>query len=126
MAILEKDYDFKNYKIDDKGWVIEIRLEKQKYYDDGAMDQVRKFKKLKILSLGWSSVSDAGIDKIQDLKRIENLTIVSTPITDRGLAYLAKMPSLKNVWLTTSDNLTPAGVESLKKAVSGIRVHVMN
>ena len=125
LATLITDYQLEYHEKDDQGRVIDLRLEGDRF-DNDAMEYVRKFKMLIGLSLMRSSVTDAGMEKIQELKRLQRINLVSTAVTDLGLSYLEKMPSLQNVWLLETKTLTARGIDSLKSAVPGINVHVMN
>ncbi len=124
LAALETDYKLSYHKKNPEGRIIDMRLEGRQF-DDAAIEHVRKCKLLDGLSLNGSSVTDNGMDKLQDLQRLTHIAFVNTGITDRGLSYLENIPTLRDIWLTENNRLTPTGIECLKKAVRGIRIHVM-
>src|SRR5207245_3363223 len=110
---------------DDKLRVVQLDLEGRHVTDD-ALEEVIKLKYLKHLSLRDSSISDAGLSKLRALKRLEGLGITDTLATDQGLKHLEKMPSLRYVWVCETERLTKQGVASLRRALPGINVYIMN
>jgi len=120
-----EEYEIK-YELDERTRrVVRVMLEGKQVTDD-ALDDVPKLTQLKRLSLHKSSVTDAGLAKLTDMRRLENIGLSETLVTDDGLKHLEKIHSLKNIWLTESDKLTSEGIESLRKALPGVRVNVMN
>jgi len=57
---------------------------------------------------------------------MERITLVGTKVTNRGLKALGKMPSLQQVWLDESKQLTSGGIAALQSMLPGVNVHVMN
>ncbi len=113
------------HEVDDKQRVVQLKLE-GKFVTDEALDEARKLRHLRGLSLHNSSVTDVGVAKLKELKRLETLGLVDTSVTDKGLSHLEKMPTLRHVWVNESEKLTAGGIESLKRALPGVGVHVMN
>jgi hypothetical protein len=124
LELLVAAYDAK-VEYDEKGRVERLQLEGP-HVDDAAVDQLAHFKMLKRVSLRNSSVTDAAMPKLRDNKRLNNLGITGTRVTDKGLKSLVEVPSLRQMWVTTSGQLTHAGVDALKKALPGLTIHVMN
>ncbi len=96
------------------------------HVDDDALAEVGQFKMLRWLSLSDAAVTDAGIEKLRDLKRLQSLGIAGTRVTDRGLSALQGNASLRWLWVTETDKLTPAGIQALKKALPAVTVYVLN
>lgn len=127
LAALEKGYglDGKNYRSDDRGWVVELSLDGEQF-DDDALEHVKNFKMLRSLSLWKSSVTDSGVAKLQELKRLEKLILVWTKISDHSLSTLANMPSLRYVWLPKTGRLTHAAIDQFKSSGNDVKVWAVN
>ena len=113
------------FTLNDKSRVERVELEGG-HVTDEALDEIVKLKFLKELSLARSSVTDAGMLKLRELKRLNHLGITETRVSDVGLKHLESMPSLRYVWVCENDRLTKQGIGSLKRALPGINVYVMN
>ena len=125
LKILASDYDAKVEEFDDKGRVVHLKLEGPQV-TDAAVDQLVHFKMLKHVSLRDASVTDAAMQKLRENKRLSALGITGTRVTDKGLKSLVQVASLRYMWVLTNDRLTAAGVDSLKKALPGLSIYVMN
>jgi len=119
------EFKLEYHKKDEKGRVIDLRLEGPQF-DDKALAHVAKFPELEGLSLARSAVTDAGLEKLPVLKNLERITLVGTKVTNRGLKAVGKMPALQQVWLDESKLLTAGGITTLQSMLPGVNVHVMN
>lgn len=113
------------FELDDASHVISVKLE-GKQVTDRAIDEVVKLPEIRSLSLAKSSITDAGLAKLKRLAALESLGITDTPATDRGLKHLEAIPTLKFVWVCTTEQLTQQGVSSLQQVLPGVRIFVMN
>jgi hypothetical protein len=123
-ALLE-DYKLDNYEKNPEGRVNHCRMEAARF-DDDALVLAGKFREVQGLSIWNSRVTDVGLEKLPVLKTLATFNIIANGVTDRGLLALRKQPSLTDIWLVETDKLTKAGMDSLKKANPGVRLHVMN
>ncbi len=124
ISVLATLYDFKTYKKNDQGYVVGVSLETESA-DDAALAEILKFKMMRYLSLRWTRVTDNGVQKLLQLKRLEELNIASTALSDRALGHLESSSTLRDIWITRSEKLTPIGIASLKKANPELRIHDM-
>ena len=125
LKTLLDDYKLEKHEMDTDGRVIILKLEGVQF-DDSAVALAGKFPELQRLSIWKSTITDAGLEKLPVLKNLVKMNIIAHGVTDRGLLALRKQPSLKDVWLVETEHVTAAGMDSLKKANPGIRLHVMN
>ncbi|MEN6626954.1 MAG: hypothetical protein ABFD69_12085 [Candidatus Sumerlaeia bacterium] len=63
---------------------------------------------------GRSQVTDAGLKSLAGMQRLGGVEIGGR-ITDAGLAELAKLPLLQGVGITTSEPISPEGLDKLKR-----------
>ena len=112
-------------RLDEQSHVVRVVLE-GKQVTNKALDEVVKLPELRSLSLGNSSVTDAGLLKLRELTMLDSLGITNTPVTDAGLKHLEGMPSLRYIWVCENDKLTPQGIASLRDALNGVNVYIMN
>jgi uncharacterized coiled-coil protein SlyX len=125
LKTLTDDYQMNAPKKDEYGHVTNVDLQGTRF-DDQALAVVGQFLHMEGIVMQGSSITDQGLEKLPVLRNLARINIISSGVTDRGLLALHKMPSLKDVWLIETDRLTPSGMESLQKALPGIRLHVMN
>lgn len=125
LSALLTEFKLEYHEKDEKGRVIDLRLEGPQF-DDKALAHVARFPELEGLSLARSAVTDAGLEKLPVLKNLERITLIGTKVTNRGLKALGKMPSLQQVWLDESKQLTSSGIAALQAMLPGVNVHVMN
>ncbi len=87
--------------------------------DASCLADVKTMTQLQVLSLGWTSVTDADLKGINALRRLQKLELNSTAITDAGLKELT---GLTELWCLRLDStrVTDDGLEHLK-VLSGLR-----
>ena len=115
-AVMEFNPDI---KLDESGRVVELRLEGRDVTDE-QLDHVKHFPELRQLSFYGSLITDAGLEKIRGLKKVEALNLGKTQVTDRGLKLLENWYSVKWLWYSESDKITPGGIAALEKARPGL------
>ena len=72
-----------------------------------------KFRKLKIIHLGNSNISDDGVKSLSELPELDTLSMSDTKgITDSALPYISKLPKLTNLKLQ-STKITDQGLRTL-------------
>src|SRR5579875_237504 len=108
-----------------KDKVVRIVLDGNRSVDE-ALEEVVRLPHLRRLSMNNSSVTDASLLKLYKCKRLQSIGLCNTSVSDRGLSYLARMPSLRNIYVTVNDKLTPGGIAAFQRSSPGVRVHVMN
>jgi hypothetical protein len=83
---------------------------------DDDLDQLRGFHRLRSLDISYSPrITAAGISKLLDLEGLEELKIMFTDVSDADLLRLKAHPTLREIWVTTSEGrVTPEGVERLR------------
>jgi hypothetical protein len=73
------------------------------------------------LELGKNT--DAGLAHLANCKQLQQLTASGEGITDAGLMHLREMKDLSSLWLYRTQ-ITPAGVEKLKKSIPRVTVYL--
>ncbi len=95
--------------------VTELDLRYAELIGDGALAAIRDWKKLRVLNLHGTKVTDTGLALIANLPSLEVLDIGYALITDNGLELLTGLPKLKS--LTIGGNkMTDVGLSSLRPA----------
>jgi hypothetical protein len=87
----------------------------------GAFEPLQKIKNLEDFSCNSAGFGDDEIGMMAELKHLHRLNVSYTSVTNAGLQKLAKNKELKNV-SATGTPITESGVDTLEKAVRGIRV----
>ena len=65
---------------------------------DTGLEQLKKLKKLEILSLEWTNITDAGLEHLKGLKGLKSLDLRNTAVTGAGIKQLGKsLPNCKIV-----------------------------
>jgi hypothetical protein len=80
--------------------------------DQGALN-LQNLKKLRLLYLSYTNVTDAGLESLSKLDKLEELSLSFTKITDRGTRSLTALKNLKKLDLH-STGVTDRGLEQLK------------
>ena len=85
------------------------------WVDDDQLAHVAAQRRLRLLDLSGSSVTDAGVDHLVGLAELEDLRLQGTRVSDRGVARLASLPALARLSLAETA-VTDAGVAALARA----------
>jgi hypothetical protein len=88
---------------------------------DSGLVYLAAFDQLENLEISYNPVTDAGLNDLQSLQNLETLSLVHTPIEGPGLAHLKRLHRLKFVDLRGS-KASDAARSELMKAVPGVNV----
>ena len=103
------------------GRVIELNLDgKDIAYQD--LRQISELTELKSLSLYGSTFDQAGLKNFANAGRLETLGVGETAITDQSLDLIATIPSLRWLWISECDKLTPEGVAKFRQVRPDVEV----
>jgi hypothetical protein len=97
--------------------VTELDLRYAELIGDGALAAIRDWKKLRVLNLRGTKVTDTGLAFISHLPNLETLDIGYALITDNGLELLTGLPKLKSLAIG-GNKMTDVGLNSLRPAKS--------
>lgn len=124
---------------------LECLILKETQLTDAGLRDFRRMTNLNILDLSGSDVSDAGLEHLQGMTNLEYLDLYNTQVTGTGFRHLLVLKSLRNLGLERTQvgdaglrdlrgmtnlelvllnhtQVTEAGVESLQKALPGLRI----
>jgi len=90
------------------------------FTDDGLV-HLRPLKKLRMLSLATSGVSDKGLRQVAEIQTLKVLDLSDARITDKGMPELARLKGLEELDLSKSD-VTAAGIMELKAALPQLKI----
>lgn len=76
-------------------------------------DKLALFKKVKMISLNDTDVSDAELEHLTGLSNLEFLRLDNTQVGDEGLEYLGGLTKIQRLWLDNTQ-VGDAGVEQLR------------
>ena len=79
---------------------------------DAGLAQLKRLTNLKTLGLSWTQVTDAGLVHLEELTGLESLGLSWTRVTDAGLVHLKELPNLDTLWLKNT-RVTDAGLVHL-------------
>ncbi|MEZ5943017.1 MAG: leucine-rich repeat domain-containing protein [Planctomycetaceae bacterium] len=83
-------------KLNDAGEIVELNL-RGVTFDPGNTRIVAELKRLRVLNLSNTNVSDADLKPLNSLPRLEKLSLTGTKITDAGAMHIAQMKSLTHL-----------------------------
>jgi hypothetical protein len=75
------------------------------------MEHVRVLKKLEVLDLNYTEVTDVGLGRLIGLTRLKELILTDTQITDRGMAVLLHFPKLEQLQVIGLHGVTDASLQ---------------
>lgn len=101
---------------------------------DADLVVLTRLKRLRALSLGSEGITDAGLKQIAAISTLERLELrdpveatasTEPAITNAGLEHLKGMKNLRSVYFNTW-GITDAGIDSLRRALPGLKVLTVN
>lgn len=100
MEITVADASWAGWLIGDEDHVVVESLEiYEPEFGDEQLKHLRRFWRLKHLTLLNTSVTGEGLANLRSLRNLETLRIYSTPIGDKGLQHIGEIESLKSLTL---------------------------
>jgi hypothetical protein len=81
--------------------------------NDQVIAQVGRLKRLQLLDVSSSSVTDVGLERLRGLTNLSFLSLGQTQVTDAGLVHLKGLSSVKGL-LLDGTAVTDAGLDQLK------------
>jgi internalin A len=94
--------------------VTELNLYFAEYVTDEGIAAIKDWKKLRILNLHGTKVSDTALEHIAGISTLESLNVGSTLMTDVGLERLTTLPNLKELTMGGNE-LGDAGLQALRQ-----------
>lgn len=94
--------------------VTELNLYFAEYVTDEGIASIKDWKKLRILNLHGTKISDTGLEHIAGISTLESLNVGSTLMTDVGLERLTTLPNLKELTMGGNE-LGDAGLQALRQ-----------
>jgi internalin A len=94
--------------------VTELNLYFAEYVTDEGIASIKDWKKLRILNLHGTKVSDTALEHIAGISTLESLNVGSTLMTDVGLERLTSLPNLKELTMGGNE-LGDAGLQALRQ-----------
>ena len=83
---------------------------------DAGMMNLVYLKDLELLDIWEVPITDKSMETISKLANVKTLSIRSTRITDASVDMLLQMPKLESLTITDNGQVTPVGLEKLKKS----------
>jgi len=93
-----------------------IHLSRCKKINNESLKYLSGLKKLEILNLNETEITDAGLKYLKDLKSLKELDLTSTKVTDKGIQELAGLKKLINL-VVYKTKVTQKGVNELQKKI---------
>ncbi len=84
--------------------------------DDAGLGHLQRLKKLRILGLSDTSVTNAGLVHLKGLTKLRELDLENTVVTDAGLGHLERLTDLQRLWLMGT-KVTEGGIARLRQAL---------
>jgi len=84
--------------------------------DDAGLEEVAKFRNLKVLAMNDTKITDEGLKSVAQLQQLHTLAMCRTKITDACLADIAKLKNLRKLLLYGA-KISDEGAEELRKAL---------
>lgn len=81
--------------------------------NDESLKNLLGLKRLKVLDLGGSGISDAGVAILKGISSLEDITLQRTSISDTALEHLKELPNLKRIRCAQT-SVMDSGLEHLK------------
>jgi internalin A len=94
--------------------ITELNLYFTEYVTDEGVAAIKDWKKLRILNLHGTKVSDTALEHIAGISTLESLNVGSTLMTDVGLERLTTLPNLKELTMGGNE-LGDAGLQALRQ-----------
>lgn len=82
--------------------LVHLNLGRTKPIGDAEVQQLAALKKLRLLALEYTEVTDQGLASLKDMTDLDWLSLYGTKVTDKGLAQLAPLKKLKRLTLHRS------------------------
>ena len=101
--------------------IIGVSLSRSNDVTDAGLVQLKRFTKLRRLSLTHTNVSDAGLVHLKGLKELQTLRLVDTKVSDDGLIHLVGLTKLTTLNLSGT-RVTDAGVNKLKAVLPKCKI----
>ncbi len=89
------------------------KLDLSERITDAGIARLKPLRKLEVLHLEETQVTDEGLGVLESFDRLESLTLGGPKITDAGLAHLKSLQRLEDLSLIET-NITDAGLSSLE------------
>jgi hypothetical protein len=70
--------------------------------------------------IGRTKITDNGLKNLKKFSKLRKISLFQTAVSDDGLKYLEKLPALE-VLLMSGSRISEAGAEGLKKSLPKIR-----
>jgi hypothetical protein len=109
---------------DSEAPVIKVEFNRAALTDEKLEEAVRHMKKLKslrVVTLGFTKVTDAGLVHLAGLTDLEELGLAQTAVTDAGLSHLKGLKKLKRLDLVGT-KVTDKGAADLKAALPDLDI----
>ncbi|WP_422928395.1 hypothetical protein [Singulisphaera sp. PoT] len=94
------------------------------FHGDAYLPYLGPFKKLEVLRLCQSGVTDAGLQSLPDLPELREIYLNATSVTDAGAAALARFPKLE-ILFATKTGITDEGIKALAPTLPSLRKLVL-
>jgi hypothetical protein len=88
---------------------------------DAGMHYVGRLTALEQLGLVNTRITDAGLAPLAHLHQLEGIMLTNTLVTDDGLAHLQGLPRLKQLWLYGTQ-VTDARAADFRRALPGCQI----
>lgn len=87
--------------------------------DDSAMIELAQITSLEKLDFNSTNITNAGLIPLRSLRHLKRIYLVDTRVDDDGLGHLKTLKSIEYVGV--GENITPEGLEALKRALPRFR-----
>lgn len=90
--------------------------------NDAVLADIRHLKRLAVLSLAGTSVTNLGLEPLAELEKLESLDLSNTAIDDQACPYFAQLGDRLKLLVITGTSVSSDSVRRLRKELLNTRI----